>query len=278
MEHHIIEIKCRLRNIFLVSIYRPPNTPILEFLKEYESHLNKLNKEKNSDVIIGMDHNLDFLKSNHHRQTKSFIEINLDQNYLPCITKPTRITKSTATLIYNIFISQNLQGKQDCKILIEDLSDHLPSLLTLSGHFLEQKTIPTVTTCELNDEAYKNINSTLNSYDWNAKLSNKNVDECFEEWHSTVQSMINQYALERVVKLTKKQLKRDLWITPSLLKSCTRQRKLYKLAIKSKNDPLTWDKYYAYKVTLDRIKRNLKKITTSPNVLYLNIIHVSFGK
>ena len=196
MEHHIIEVKCRCKNILLVSIYRPQNTPIPEFLNEYDSLLNKLNNIKEYDVIIGIDHNLDLLKSNNHRQTQKCIEINLDQNFLPCITKPTRITKTTATLIDNIFISQNLQGKHDSKILIEDLSDHLPSLLTLSGHFLEQKTIPTIITCKLNDEAYEKINSMLNSYDRKAKLSNKNVDKCFEEWHSNVQSAINQIAPE----------------------------------------------------------------------------------
>ena len=132
-EHHIIEIKCRCKNILLVSIYRPSNTPIPEFLNEYDSLLKKLNKIKEYDVIIGLDHNLDFLKSNNHRQTQKFIEVNLDHNYLPCIMKPTRIIKSTATLIDNIFISQHLQGIHDSKILIEDLSDYLPSLLTLSG-------------------------------------------------------------------------------------------------------------------------------------------------
>ena len=111
----------------------------------------------------------------------------------------------------------------------------------------------------MNDEAYEKINSMLNSYDWKAKLSNKNVDDCFEEWHSTVQSTIYQIAPEREVKLTKKQLKHDPWITSNLLKSCTRQKKLYKLALKSKNNPETWNKYHAYKVILDRVKRFLKK-------------------
>ena len=108
LEHHIIEVKCRCKSILLVSIYRPPNDPIPEFLNEYNSLLNTLNNIKEYDVIIGIDHNLDFLKSNNHRQTQKFIDINLDQKYLPCIMKPTRITKTTATLIDNIFISQNL--------------------------------------------------------------------------------------------------------------------------------------------------------------------------
>ena len=117
----------------------------------------------------------------------------------------------------------------------------------------------TVITCRLNDGAYTNINFDLRNHDWKAKLLNKNVNESFEEWHNTVQSTINHFVPERVVKLAKKQLKRDPWITPSLLKSCTKQRSLYKQTIKSKKAPMKWDKYHTYKVTLDRIKRYLKK-------------------
>ena len=146
MEHCIVELKCRCKNILLVSIYRPPNTSVSDFIKEYDLLLNKLNNIKDYDIVVGMDHNLDFLKSNNHRITQKFIELNLDLNFLPCITRPTRITKSTATLIDNIFISQNLHGRQDSLILIEDLSDHLPSLITLSGQYLEKKATPTILT------------------------------------------------------------------------------------------------------------------------------------
>ena len=71
--------------------------------------------------------------------TQKFIEFNLDSNLLPCVTRPTRITKSTATLIDNVFISKYLQGKQDSKTIITDISDHLPSLVTINGNFIEKK-------------------------------------------------------------------------------------------------------------------------------------------
>ena len=259
MEHCIVELKCRCKNILLVSIYRPPNTSVSDFIKEYDLLLNKLNNIKDYDIVVGMDHNLDFLKSNNHRITQKFIELNLDLNFLPCITRPTRITKSTATLIDNIFISQNLHGRQDSLILIEDLSDHLPSLITLSGQYLEKKATPTILTRKLDEEAYNKINSSLISRDWKTKFRNKNVDECFDAWHSTLQSTIDKFAPERKIKLTKRQLKRDPWITSSLLKSCKKQKKLYKKSIKFNKDPDTWNKYQSYKAILDKIKRTLKK-------------------
>ena len=69
--------------------------------------------EKGKDTILGMDHNLDFLKQETHSKTHEFVELNLDNALLPVITKPTRISYTSATLIYNIFISKNLQNNFD---------------------------------------------------------------------------------------------------------------------------------------------------------------------
>ena len=64
-----------------------------------------------------MYHNLDLLKSNSHKDTQKFIDINFDANILPCITRLTRIIKSTATLIDNVFVSQYLHKAFDSAIL-----------------------------------------------------------------------------------------------------------------------------------------------------------------
>ena len=64
-----------------------------------------------------MDHNLDLLKSHKHIGTAKFLEHILEYGYLPLITKSSRITKTSATLIDNIIISQGLQGDFDSSIL-----------------------------------------------------------------------------------------------------------------------------------------------------------------
>ena len=56
-----------------------------------------------------MDHNLNLLKSNSHTSTQKFLDIIISNRLLPTITRPTRITQQTATLIDNILISEELQ-------------------------------------------------------------------------------------------------------------------------------------------------------------------------
>ena len=117
-EHHIIELKCRKRNILLVSLYCPPNTSVKSFHDEYKELLNKLNEVTSCDVILGLDHNLDFLKSNNHKDTQNFIELNLEKKpCCPVLLDQHELPKSTTTLIDNTLISKNLQGRQDSKTL-----------------------------------------------------------------------------------------------------------------------------------------------------------------
>ena len=90
--------KSENKAITIGSLYRPPNTNDTKFVDEYKNLLSELYKASNSKrLILGMDHNLDFLKHSIHKRTHDFIELNLDNNLLPSITRPTRITKSSAT-------------------------------------------------------------------------------------------------------------------------------------------------------------------------------------
>ena len=78
-------------NIILGSIYRVPGIKEKQFNELYENVLKKVQMEK-KEVVIGMDHNMDFLKVHKHNSTMELLDINLANNMLPVITKPTRIS------------------------------------------------------------------------------------------------------------------------------------------------------------------------------------------
>ena len=190
--------------------------------------------------------------------TQNFIELNLDSNLLPCITRPTRITKSTATLIDNVLISKNLQGKQDSKIIITDISDHLPSIVTISGNILEKKQKIEIISRKINDKTIQAITDVLACHDWESNLCNEeDVNSNFTLFHDKLLSTLNKIAPERKIKLTNKQSKREPWISPSLLKCCTKQHKYFKQALKNKDD-LHWERYKEYKKILDKLKRHMR--------------------
>ena len=130
--------KCGKR-IILESVYKSPNTNDDKLKTHLAEVCSKIKQEKyNKELVVGMDHNMDLLKSHEHRCTQQFLDILLNNDLVPTITRPTRITK-TATLIDNVFISKMLQQSFDSMILIEEISDHLPSLVLMKQTKLRNK-------------------------------------------------------------------------------------------------------------------------------------------
>ena len=145
-ENCFIELKGIKRNIIIGAIYRTPNLDAKQFVKEYDQICKNMHAEKGKDTIIGLDHNLDLLKHHQHRHTQSFLELMLENAQFPCITRPTRISHNSATLIDNLLLSVNLIGKQTSSIIVSDLSDHLPCLTLIQDCMI---------TCNSKYECYK---------------------------------------------------------------------------------------------------------------------------
>lgn len=99
-----VELRSKQRPIIIGSMYKVPGTSEREFLKLYGDLMKCLKSEK-KELVFGIDQNIDYLKVNANQIASEFLDINLSSNLLPCITKPTRITKTSATLIDNIYVS-----------------------------------------------------------------------------------------------------------------------------------------------------------------------------
>ena len=90
--------------------------------------LNKIDRENKICYLMG-DFNIDLLQSETCDIANKFSEQLFTSCFYPIITKPTRITEHTTTLIDNIF-TNNIE-KLDSSvngILFSDISDHLPIL------------------------------------------------------------------------------------------------------------------------------------------------------
>ena len=189
-----ITLKNKNKSITVGSLYRPPNTNDSKFVEEYKSLLSNLYKtSKTKKLILGMDHNLDFLKHSIHKRTQDFIELNLDNNLLPSITRPTRITKSSATLIDNIIVSQSLMANCKSRIVIDDISDHLPSIVKFDEMLQKCKTSKLVTSRNLNERSLQKISDSLTRTNWSEVIT-ENVDESFDSFHDLLLKTLDRYA------------------------------------------------------------------------------------
>ena len=184
-----IEIKTHEQGILLCTIYRPPICSDKDFLKNYTRLLKKFTPQQHARLIIGLDHNLDLIKHAKQRPTNEFIELNLELQLLPTITKPTRITRTTATLLDNIIIGRTFQSDYESNIVVNDMSDHLPFLLKIKDPSIFTKPPQKITTRGLNDEKISDLNKKLLEINWDAMLVNYSVTEQYTKFEDTLHNI-----------------------------------------------------------------------------------------
>ena len=252
LENDWVELKCNTDNVLIGSLYRPPNTNKKQFLVAYNKIIKTVNKY-NGNTILGMDHNLDFLKLDKHKATGEFLDHNLDNNLLPCITRPTRITKSSATLIDNIFI--NLKLHEDCRtsIITIDLSDHLPCLLTVPDIYVTNKVVRK-TSRKFTDKTVSHIISDVTSINWDTKLDVKSSNDAFTEFHNTLTDAIDRHAPSRTVMVRTKK-KPNPWITKGTINNCQRLRTAYSKTLLPSCTVIDKENYKTHRNLLTRLKQ-----------------------
>ena len=236
LESIFVEIKTRQGTLIIGSMYRPPHTKEKQFLIDYNMLLRQLKREKDKDILIGMNHNMDSLKTSKHKHTQSFLDLNLDEDLLPTITKPTRISKNCATLPDNIFISRRLQGSFASGIIITDLSDHLPTLLSLKDLRHEAKVQRTIAYRTINNENIQRMNEELNSYNWTELLGDLNTEDSFNVLHSALVGAFNVHMPEKTKRMCNKICKNEPWMTKGIKNRIAKQKRLYKMTIQQNSD------------------------------------------
>ena len=268
LENHWIELKCNTDNVLIGSLYRPPNTNEKTFITDYKKLLKQVNRYK-GPKIIGMDHNLDFLKCEKHKITNEFLESNIDTNLLPCITRPTRITKSSATLIDNIFTDISIHETCITSLIVLDISDHLPCLLVVPNMYVSKKQPLKRTIRKLSDKNIAAINSELNQINWQQELNMTSSNVGFTTFHTKTLEVLNRIAPERTVMITRHK-KPNPWITKGIINSSQKLRKLYSKTIVENNDT----DHLAYKT-----RRNiLAKTKRLSKMLYYQNLCLEFKK
>ena len=188
-----------------------------------------------------MDHNIDLLKSLKQGLTNQ------------CMTKPTRITHKTATLIDNVLVSGKLQQNWNCKLIIDDISDHLPCLITLNNQNKSVKGKQKIEYRTLDDHAISQIKNSLDHINWDIELKNLNASKGFDKFHDYLIETI-----KKVKEINCKKIIRDPWITSGLMISLNKQRLLYRAQLGCGNTVPT-HKYKEYRNLLKNLLRKSKQ-------------------
>ena len=231
-------IEISLKNgtpVVIGSLYRSPNTPANEFIDNVSDIIQKINREGNKkEIILGMDHNLDLLHSNTHTPTNKFLNMLLDRHLFPTITRPSRITQMSVTLIDNIFISAKFQHDYDSALLVTDTSDHLPIMCLLKQTRITDKTPLTFESRSLTAEKLNIVKNKLYLEDWYGLLNKSDVDENFNLLNNKISNALDEVAPVRTFKVSAQRRFVEPWMSKSLESSSRTKMRLYNDTLKKK--------------------------------------------
>ena len=257
-ESCFIELENWKSNLIIGSIYRPPNTDSSEFIQSFERIANCCTSEQKRGVF-GMDHNLDLLKCCHHALTQTFLETVYDCGLLPMITKPTRLTASTATLIDNIFIDRRLEAESKGGIFLDNTSDHLPCYTLISNINPTKKKQLEVTSRDTRPKNIAALKTYLQLPGKLLPLNGGNASDQFDNFHDCLQDAIDHFLPLQTRKIPARSTCREAWVTAGLLICIKKSKRLYKSMLRDRNNVAAKVRYQDYNNTLQRIKRRAKQ-------------------
>ena len=120
IEGGMLNLEC---NLIIGVLYRMPTACVDVFDERMCDVLNIVQKERKICYFLG-DLNIDLLKCENHKPMAIFLE-DLYRYVFPLITKPTRITNESATLIDHVLTNNvDVNSKHMQGTLCTSISDH----------------------------------------------------------------------------------------------------------------------------------------------------------
>ena len=249
MESVFIEISISNRSILIGVLYRPPNGSISDFNNSINNIFNQVTKEKKDCYLMG-DFNIDIL----HQNSVEFTNVMYANNFYPLITKPTRVSPTSATLIDNI-LTNAAYFHSSCGVLVTDLTDHFP--VFCKSYMSPPKEEDTSKFRNFSNNNIINFISQVEAINWHPVVSDTNVNSSFDKFNSILSSVYNDcFPLIQASNKTKK--KRHPWITSGILKSIKQKNKLFKAYLKNPSD-VSKTSYCKYRNKLNHVLRIAKK-------------------
>ena len=249
------------QNIILGVIYRPPNTNIRTFNDYATQCLNQIKLEKKVAYLLG-DFNINLLNSDNHAATQEFTDNMFSYSFIPQISKPTRVTMTSATLIDNIFSNDNTDDPSKLSgILYADISDHFPIF------YIDHSGYTETTNSYIKKRIYKEENmhrfsTEMRAKDWNQVLSDDDAQRAYTTFYNNIHETYNSCFPLREFKQGYKT--RKPWLSEGMKSSIKIKNRLYMKSKKTgkKEHELKYKQYknILNKALIDAERKHYEKL------------------
>ena len=142
----------------------------------------------------------------------------------------------------------------DSCILINDLSDHMPSLLNIHDQKYDNSHSLEFFYRSLNNKTnMKKLNNVLQTTDWTT-LNQTDVNLAFHELETIIENCLNTVAPLKRCIIPEHRIWKERWITKGLSNSMNKCSHLYKKFLKEGSTKIEEEKYKKYRNCLTKIK------------------------
>ena len=243
-------------NIVIGIIYRMPDSSVDKFSDRMNDMLNIIQKECKICYILG-DLNIDFLKYDEHRRTSTFLDVLYAYNVFPLISKPTRITKNTATLIDHI-LTNNFDVSTNHKqgIICTDISDHY-AIFHISECKKAAESENYIVNRDMRHQNVVKFSEELKGIDWENVVNKQNAQEAYSIFHKIITEKCN--LCFPIKKCQKRYYNKKSWLTSALKQSIKVKNKLYVSRNKGNDIEQKIAFYKTYRNRLNHILRSAER-------------------
>ena len=242
IESLFLNITIDSRRIIIGVIYRPPKCDTSQFINKLNNIYSLLNIKNSDELIICGDFNFDLLNYHNHNGTTDFLNNMNTLSLSPIITKPTRITDNSATLIDNIFLNTPTNYKTGC--IINDISDHLPIFL-IKKDALKININNNPVNIQYRDtkkSSMLNLLNTISNKNFGNIYSNDSVDEAVAGFDTILKNTFNTCCPIQSKTISYKSIKKP-WITQEILVNIKKRQNYYKLYCENKISNYTYNRF-----------------------------------
>ena len=245
----------KTQNAIIGVLYRPPGTDVHVFNEYLEGILSTFKAEKKLLYLLG-DYNIDLLQADKHTSSQEFLDILYSYHLIPSITKPTRVTKKSATLIDNIFSNDIGSNKKLYNgILFSDITDHYPIFhidyscsVTTSDSLIKKRIY--------SPSNIANFSSALCNHNWDHVLENNDPQSAYSSFIKDYTDMYNTHFPLKSYKIGYKT--RKTWLSEGMKNSIKTKNRLYRRQKITKNHE--HEKLYkSYRNKLNNLLLNAEK-------------------
>ena len=246
------EIEINNNKTTILNIYRSPSNSNEAFLSILETIIEKV-KSKSCYVLGDMNYNL--LNIDKHAPTNEYCNILTTSSFRPLITKPTRITDKSETLIDHIWtnnLNNTIMNKSH--IILTDITDHLPCLTTVKHPDFKIKGYKYITKRIINQKNREKFTQEIIKLQdilafQATNKSEPNIETRYNNYFDQITTVYNQCFPLRTKKVHSKILSKP-WITPNIEKLINKKNRFFRMKNKNKTD-INKNKYKAAKKALE---------------------------